>query len=295
MGIHLVDLIVESVIRDGLAYLSQNPSLIDDIFSPLTQTYTNRKYGENEIEKIKTMLQTKNIAIVHSFHSADAKAPCYSIQLGSESEALNRQLLDDHEDEVLEDITDSDILAGLVKVESLIPTSYDSVSGLVSVDDEIDLSNVWPAFIYEDSEGTEFEILGVTSESPKGFYIAKNATPEITDPGLIKSFITESQYTLRQNTSQVNILIGVHSKDVLITKYLYTILKYILASRKTSMMRRGLHNTTFQGSDFTRDLRYEGDQVYTRFYTLTGQIDDHWRAGSMDLIDHVEVFPTLIE
>lgn len=297
MGIHLADLIVESIIRDGIEFLKQNPARVDDIFKPLTRIYNTKKYGQAEIDKIKAVLfngdNKKNIAIVHSFHEASAQSPCYSIQLGTESEAKERAHLGDFEEDHRVNLTNTELLA-YQKITGLIPTAYDPVSGKVSVQDSADMSLVHPAYIYVDGSGAEFELRpGISNVTGnKFFFIAKQADVNIIDPGLIRSFITYSQHEIKGETSAINMLIGVHSKDALLTKYMYVILKYIMFSRKNDLIKRGIVNSTFQGSDFTRDLRYEGDMVFTRFFTLSGQVDDTWRSDDVQLIDAVDIAAT---
>lgn len=290
MGIHLSDLIVESIIRDGIEFLKQNPSTVDDIFKPLTRMYASVKYGQAEIEKIKTMLNTKNIAVVHSFHEAAAKSPCYSIQLGTESEAKDRARLNDFEgDEQVE--LDEEELEAFIKIPDFTPTNYDPISGKISCSDDVNVSLISPAYIYTDGSGNDHEIKRGASNIPgnKFFFISKREDVDISQPGVVKSFISYSQHEVKGDTSQVNMLIGVHAKDALLTKYLYIILKYIFKSRKKYLIRRGMVNSTFSGSDFTRDLRYEGDMVFTRFFTLSGQVDDTWNSDNVDLIDSVQI------
>lgn len=297
MSIVLPDLIIETTIRDGLAYLKQNLNVVDDIFGEMLKGYANRKYGQAEIDRIKTYLTTKNIAIVHSFHEAVAKSPCFSIQLGNENEAKERAHLSDHEYDVQEDITDSGALAALVKVSNLIPTSYDSLTGMVRVSDLVDLSPIHPAYLYLDGNNTEFEVLPGISNDPgnKFFFIARNMSPNITDPGLIKTFLSYTQHEEKGDSSAVSILVGCHSKEALLTKYLYVIVKYIMKSRKRDLIQRAFTNSSFQGSDFTKDLKYEGDQVFTRFFTISGQVEDSWRSDNVDLIDNVEIDGTPID
>lgn len=290
MGINLPDLIVECTIRDGIEYLKQNPGRIDDIFSELTRLYAARKYGSAEIAKIKTMLATKTIAVVHSFHEAAAKSPCFSIQLGTEAEAKDRAHLGDFEADVREEMTEEE-LEPFIKIEDLTPDSYDPLTGKVSVDDSYDLSLIHAAYIFVDADENEFELQpGISNvDGNKFFFLQKNQDPDISGPGLIKSFIHETQHEEKGESSAVHLLIGVHAKDALLTKYLYAILKYIMFSRKDDLIRRGLVNSSFQGSDFTRDLKYEGDMVFTRFFTLSGQVDDTWRSDDVPLIDNVEI------
>lgn len=292
MGFNLADLIVEATIRDGLLYLAQNPSRVDELFAPLLKSYASRKYGQAEIDKIKTMLQEKHIAIVHSFHLAEAKAPCYSIQLGAENEAKERAHLGDFESQIQVPIADQ---STLVRVPNFVPTGYDITSGRITVADSVNLNPVHAGYIFVDAGGNEHEVQrGISNEiGNKFFFLPKNGNaPNISGNCFIKTFLSYTQHEEKGYSSSVNLLIGVHSKEPLMTKYLYVILKHIMASRKHALIKRGLINSTFSASDFTRDLRYEGDHVFTRFFTLTGQVDDTWHSDETVLIDNVEIDAT---
>ena len=295
MGMNLPDLIIEATIRDGLLYLAQNPSRVDDIFAPMLSAFASRKYGQSEINKIKTALQTQNIAIVHSFHLAEAKAPCYSIQLGAENEAKERAHLNDFEEQVQVPITD---VSTLIRVPNFVPTGYDITSGKVSVDDSVDLDPAHPGFIFVDASGNEQEIQpGMSNDAGnKFFFLPRNGNaPNISGNCYIKTFLSYTQHEEKGYSSAINILVGVHTKEPLFTKYLYVILKYILASRKHDLIQRGLVNSTFSASDFTRDLAYEGDQVFTRFFTISGQVDDTWYSDETQLIDNVDIEATPVD
>src|SRR6185436_5351187 len=152
------------------------------------------------------------------------------------------------EEDIQEDITDPDELEALIKVPDLIPTAYDEVTGKLSVDDSVDLSGVHAGYIYVDGDGNEFDVArGISDEEGnKFFFINRFETPNITDPGEIKSFLAYTQHEEKGDSSAVNILIGVHAKDALLTKYLYVILKYIMKSRKRDLIKRGLVNSSFQ-------------------------------------------------
>lgn len=296
MGIILPDLIIETTIRDGLEFLKQNPETIDDIFSELLQGYASRKYGSTEIDRIKTYIANNEIAVVHSFHEASAKTPCYSLQLGAEHEAKERTIMGDFSEDVQEPL-DAAALALLVKVPAFIPDSYDPITGKVEVDDAYDLEDVYPGHLYEDGDGTTFVIQsGISNQTgDKFFFLLKNQSPNIVDPGQIKSFIDQEQYERKNTTSQVMILVGVHSKEALLTKYMYAILKYILLSRKDDLIKRCFIVSTFRGSDFNRNMAYQGDQVFSRFYEAMGTVDDTWRSDNVDLIDSVEINATPVD
>ena len=61
------------------------------------------------------------------------------------------------------------------------------------------------------------------------------------------------------------------------------------------MIQRCFHNSKLSGSDFTRDLRYEADMVYTRFLTVTGTIEESWRSDQVDLIDCIHIDGTPVD
>lgn len=294
MGFNLVDLIVEATIRDGLLYLAQNPSRVDELFSPLLSSFASRKYGQSEIDKIKAMLQKNNIAIVHSFHLAEAKAPCYSIQLGAENEAKERAHIGDFEQQTQVALDHSTT----IRVPNFIPTGYDITSGKVTVDDSVDLDPAHPGFIFVDADGNEQDIQpGISNETgDKFFFLPRNGNaPNISGNCFIKTFLSYSMHETKGYSSATSVLIGVHSKEPLLTKYMYVILKHILASRKHDLIQRGLVNSTFAASDFTRDLAYEADQVFTRFFTLSGQVDDTWHSDETQLIDNVDIEATPVD
>lgn len=296
MGIKLPDLIIESVLRDGLEYLRQKPETLDDVFSALLAPYNQRKYGVTELAKIKNLIENRNIAVVHSFAEAEAKQPCFSLQLMSESEAQGRAHLSDFEAEVQVPLTGSALTAA-TKITGLVGTSYSLKSGRITVADSVDLSLVGPGFIYVDGSGVEFQIQpGVSNVSgAKAFLIPKNSQPDFMSPGSIRTFLTYEQHERRGDSSQVEVMVGAHSVEPLVAKYLYIIAKYIFKSRKKDLIKRCFVNSSFRGSDFVRDTQYQGDQVYTRFLTIQGQVDDTWRSDDVELIDLIDLHATPVD
>lgn len=292
MSFIIPELIVESLIRDGLLNVKNKPEIIDDVFSQLTKGYA-RKYGETELAKIKAFLQ-KEIAVVYSYSQVDHQKNTISIMVGSDNEDRGRDRLGDYESSVEEQIADPEELEALHRVENITVTGYNPTTGQMTVADSTDLSQVYKGLIFVDNGDREFPILGGINNTPgeKGFFIMKQADElDTTDPAgnLIKSSLDYRQYEVKGITSDVTLVLGVHSKDVLTTKYLYVLLKYFLLSRKPDMIKRGLMVATLSGSDFHRDSQFAGDQVYVRFLTITGKVEDTWRSDQVQLIDNVEI------
>ena len=80
------------------------------------------------------------------------------------------------------------------------------------------------------------------------------------------------------NTIHANatINVGIHTKEQLVTKYLYHVVKYAILSNKEELIRQNFIIATFKGSDFSRDAGWQGDHVYTRFLNISGKTEDSW-------------------
>lgn len=296
-GFILPELIIESIIRDGMQNVVADPTIIDSIFAQLTRAYNNRKYGDTEIAKIKQMIQ-KEVAVVFSYNQVDAKVPCYSIMIGSDNEAKPRAHLDDFYEEREEQIVDEAELEALHRVDDIQVLSYDENSGKVLVSDATDLSPVYKGMIFVDSLGTEHDIVGGINNATgdKSFFVNKRDEVDFSDDsGYIKSSLDYKRYDLRGVTGDIQLVVGCHAKDALTVKYMYVLLKYFILSRKHDMIKRSLYLATYSGSDFGRDSSYGGDQVMTRFLTINAKVDDTWRSDQVVLIDNIEVDPIPIE
>ncbi len=290
MSFLLPELIIESVIRDGIAGLVNDPAVIDNVFASLTEPYNSRKYGQKEINKIKDLILKKQIPVVHNLSDVSAKVPCYSIQIGLDAEDKGHALLEDFSADFEELTTDPKELAALVVLSGITIISYNNNSGRIIVDSGTDLSQIHKNLLFVDIAGTEFVIKNVIKQGAnKGFFIPKGSTPSIAGLGIIKSSIDFKQFEERTVTSDEQIMVGVHAKDALTTKYLYVLLKYFMVSRKKDLIRRCFQVSSFSGSDFSRNLQYLGDHVYTRFLTVTGKIEDTWKAEEVIPIDQIEV------
>ena len=295
LSFNMPDLIVESVLRDGFAVLKRHPELIDKIFVSLTYSYNQEKYGQKEIQRIKDQIIKKDWSFVQSFGMVEANLPCVSIQLGSENEAKELAHLEDFEGQVNEPITDPDQLAKLIIINNITPESMDPVSGTVYVADSVDLSAAHINLIFVDASGIEYTIVGGINNTAgsKQFMVPEGSFVDISGPGYIKSAIDFINYATRGVHSEVQLLLGVHTKDALLTKYFYVLVKYFLIARKKSLIDRNFICSSYQGSDFTRNLKYEADIVYTRFLTLTGKVQDSFSSELDAIFDSIDVTITV--
>lgn len=291
MSFVLPDLVVESVIRDGLANISKNPKIIDNIFASLLANYNMRKYGATELEKLKKFIVENQINVVHSFNQIGANVPCYSIQLGNDMEDKRAARLGDHDGEELEYFEeDSEEFQDTILVANKIPTAYNANSGKLSFDLTVDLGEVTTNKKFVNSDG-EYIIVGsvINTMTERAIFLEKGLDIDISKAGIILSQLNYKQYEINGVHSDTSILVGVHSKDALTTKYMYILLKYFIVSRKKDLIKRCFIASSFQGSDFTRNLEIQGDLVFTRFFTVTGKVEDGWNGDEVELFDQLSV------
>jgi len=291
MSFVLPDLVIESVIRDGLANINKNPTIINNIFESLLANYNLRKYGEKELNRLREFVVKKQIKVVHSFGEIDTNVPCYSIQLGNDIEAKREARLGDFDGEVTELFAeDSDEFQQTILVANQTPIKYEATSGKLSFDLSVDLGQVTKNKKFVNADG-EFIIVGavINNMTERAIFLEKNLTIDVAKPGSILSQLNFKQYEINGIHSDVSILVGVHSKDALTTKYMYILLKYFISSRKSDLAKWCFITSSFQGSDFTRNMEIRGDMVYTRFMTVTGKVEDNWRGDEVELFDDLNI------
>ncbi len=291
MSFKLPDLIIESIIRDGLNNARRDETVIDDIFADLTLPFASKKYGDAEINKIKEIIQKKEVSIVHAFNLVNAAIPCISIQLADDTEDTERAAMGNYVHNTVKAFTTPEQLAKLVIVNSFTPTAYNPLTGVVSVPDTANLAPVYANLLFVDGVGTIHPILGgiINEAGGKQFIIGKQADVSLGAGAEVKSSIDYELFLRRGNVEKTQIIIGVHTGEALLTKYLYTLIKYFVLARRSDMLARGFTLSTYSGSDFTRNMEYVGDVIYTRFLQLHGTVLHQWRSDKVQLIDSVDV------
>lgn len=297
------ELILESVVRDGLENVRRDPSLLDDVFGNLTRAFASEKYGTTEIEKIKTAIVEREVSVVHSLShvnsglQTDGKTLMISFNLGEESEDESKAGMGDHFATMDVAFKTPSKIAAVTKVAAFTPTAYNAKTGIVTIPDAVNLAPVHVNLLFVDASGTEFNINGSINNTTgsKTIGIDKGVEVDLGPGAEIKSSITFDRYQVKSNIDKTTILLGCHSKEPLLTKYLYTLVKYFLLSRKKDLISRDFQLSTYRGSDFQRNENYTADHVFSRWLTISGMIQHDWNNEKVDLIDNVEVNLTILD
>lgn len=296
LGFKLPDLILESVLRDGFQLLRKTPEHIETILKSLKAPHLEKKYGQTEINKLKTFFSEKEVAVVHSFSEVNAYDLSVSIQLTADVEMENRTGLSDYAGKVTEQLGENQFSGlepiteqSLVISDNIVPSGFNTNTGALNVMSG-DLSKAVTGLQYNDASGVNHEIQGVDPDNSV-IYLLEGATVDITNFGQIKSAIESRDFEVKYTREKQSLLLGVHAKNRLTALYLYIIVKYILNAKRKDIHKRGLELPTYTGSDFTRDLSHLADIVHTRFLTVTGQLCETWIdiLGPLDQAEIVDV------
>lgn len=96
MGFVFADLVVETILEEGLAYMRANPTTVmPDLYSQLKESYLNTQYGQDEIDRFTTYISNNKISIVQSWRSVQERVPCIYIQTIGGPEDESKSYLND--------------------------------------------------------------------------------------------------------------------------------------------------------------------------------------------------------
>lgn len=280
------ELILESIILDGLTSIRNSigtsEDKIEEIFSELSSAHLNKYYGDAEINKIKDLVK-ENIYVSQAYPIGDEKLPLIVINASGESEDESTETLEDFAEEEDFDINPN-VIVGPFNADS-----YSSVTGKITLDiANPDLSNVRITHYFQDGNGERFKILGGITNNPsdKHFLIAPNQIVNLTNSQVVSPvFITKK--TIKRISTQVDLSIDIIAKTPLFVKFLYIMLKYIIASSKEEMIRRGFGLVKFSGSSFVSDAGKEPEFWYRRTLNLQVRlVEDTWMVDDGVMVDN---------
>ena len=280
MSFVLSELVVEQLIRNGLEEIKEEIDIaLTDIFGNLSTDLLNSKYAE-DYDKIKTILLHSQVHVLHAFPMGDTQLPSFSIHLQSDAEETPLDVLGDFAEEANVSIEPEVVL------DNITFDSFDSDDQIAYLDDSYDLSDIYYNRWLVLADGTEIRVLEVNDTNGNKYIKLETDLSTINlSSNKIVSAVSNRTFRQHEIPSRENIMIGVHSVNSLLTKYLYHILKYILYKNRENFWNKGIQLQTFQGSDFTMNQGVLPEQVFSRFLTMNFIARNSWRHNELTVID----------
>lgn len=278
--------VLELVIQD----IRQNPWLIDDALSDfVNDPALSGIYGQKEIENAKKWFKDNDISIFLKHRMDLEKMPCLTLSIGSNMEDRSLARLAD-QTPFYEDYSPSEIgkTIGYI-VKPFEYDSYDQDTGVFIVMNQ-DISLVQPGMVAIDPDsGVGFVVSKI---NPNGFSIAEGAEFVGSKVGILPQYrIFRAKREMA--TFQERITIGCHVHgDPNALLWLYTIMMYgFLRYREGLLEARGFQLSNVETSDMIRNENFEsfGENVYSRFIVITGQVENTWVKSPKRFIETIRL------
>lgn len=279
--------VIELIIKD----LRSNPWLVDDIMSDcVSDPMLSQMYGQKEIENAKKWLNDNEISVFLQHRMDLEKMPCITISLGSDLEDKQLARLAD-QTPYIQEYTPSEIGRPIPYV---IPPfnyiSYDQNTGFFETPPSVDLLLIQPGMVAVDPDtGGGYVIV---KKENNGFFIAENTVISTPTIGIIPQYRI---YRARREmaTFQHSIVLGCHvhgDPNALI--WLHSFLMYgLLRYREGLLESRNFQLSNISSTDTVRNDAFAtiGENVYSKFITITGQVENTWVKAPKRIIEGVNI------
>jgi hypothetical protein len=268
----------------ALADIKSNLWIVDRIFGQLPiDTITKDSYGVADIDAAKTFFKNTKIPVLINPSINEFVAPCITIVLADSSEVVSELTLGD----INYDSEESNYNTAPVLAGPFTPTSYDALTGIVTLAEELSC----PIFVgmdIVDYKGTAHPITEVLSDT--SFTVAENTVADFRN-SVLKGAAPAWLNTIESASYKETFKIGVHTPaEPIYLTWLHAIVCYALFRYKEILLEgRGLERTGFSSTDVQYDPYVEGQLGFARFITLTGYVRQYWLKAVQQKVTGIEL------
>lgn len=291
MSIFQSDVFFRRIIELTLNDIKQNDWLIDDVLSDFViDPMLSGMYGQKEIENARKWIKENEVSVFLKHRMDMEKMPCITISIGSNYEDKSLATLADQTN-CVETYEASDIGKTIQYVtEPFQYTSYDQPTGFFQTPTEVDLTVIQPGMVVVDPQTGGGYI--ITGKNNQGFFIAEGTAVSAIEVGILPQYRI---YRARREraTFQERVTIGCHVHgDPNALLWLYSIMMYgLLRYREGVLETRNFQLSNIETSDMVRNENFEsiGENVYSRFITITGQVENTWVKAPKRIIESINL------
>ena len=289
MAIFAGDVIIKTAIELGLEDLKKSPWIIDDIFSDFIENpYLAQKYGMKEIQRAKEFFFNNKIHIFMHHRIDKEEFPCVTIGVGSSSEDKSLATLGDQSADV-QDLDPDRINQPLTFiVPEFTPKSYVSSTGTMTLPSSDNFQYISEGMILVDLDtGSGYIVRSKKSDNK----ITITSGTELTgDRYAIAPKYQFYRARAERIISQETYNIGCHAHgDPSTLLFLYAIVKYSLLRYREGLLEyNNFQLSTITSSEMVENQSFGSDNVYSRYITLTGQVEESWLKTPFRVIESVD-------
>ena len=291
IGIFQGDLIIKTAIELAIEDMRKNPWLIEDVFASLNENpILAKRYGMKEIDRAKEFILNTNISIYMHHRIDKMEYPCITISIGASSEDKDLKTLGD-QSVAFEDYDPQEIGKPIKYiVPPFKPTSYDKDLGIVEIPTDIPqyryvgegmlladpkTGNAW---VIRGKAGTNGIQIDSGTRLPKG---------ELVIIPQYHYYRARRERAISQET--YNIGCHVHGDPSLLI-FLYSVVKYGLFRYREGLLEyNNFQLSSLSSTDMIRNDAMDIENVFSRWITLTGQVEESWVKTPKRFIEAIDL------
>lgn len=286
------DIIIYEALKLGLQDVKENIWLIDDIFSVLKNpNFVASQNGQAEIDAIKNWFQNTDIPVLLKYRVDKETFPCVTVALGSSQEKSEMKHLADLSTDV-EVFTPSQTQKPIsFIVKRFLPESVNTEQSYIVVRDDFSFRGVRVGQTLVDlTTGLSVRIIRIDKNK---IYYEPDDRLELLELAIAPEF---PYYKARREHTffQETVSIGCHvSGDPIQAIWLSSIVIYVILRYRESLLEAKYYTQSQIGiSELVPNEEYGGvasDLVYSRYITMSGQVEYSWIKGLKRVVEKVEL------
>ena len=284
------DAIIKQAIELAVEDLRKNPWVIEEIFSAFMENpYLQHKYGAKEVSRAKEFILNNKINFYLKLRQDNLNFPCVTISLASSTEDKSLATLADLST-CVEELDPCDIDKPIPYViKPMAFTSYDQVTGRFYIPENTsNFDCVTKGMLIVDPKtGAGFQINAIGSDY---IQIAQGTEISFNEIAVVPQYPFYKARKERIISQEVyNIGLHVHGDPAQLT-FIYGLVKYALLRYREGLFEyNNFQLSNISSSDMIKNEAFEGDNVYSRFITLSGQAEEYWIKSPQRVIETVRI------
>jgi hypothetical protein len=284
VGIHQSDVIIRSALEAALADIRANPWLLDYVFASLPQdTITWKQYGERDVQEAKKWFLSTNIDVTILPTIDESRWPKLTVEIVDSREVEPEASIGDVNYTPYEQ---NDSSWPALNQQPITPSSYTPSTGIVKLPAAPEFG-MYAGMYLVDRVGQEHEILEIIDETT--FKIDPGTVADLSRSN-IKSRRPSWNVAVESSSFKETYRIGVHvQNEPAHLIWLHSIVVFAIQRYKQVLMEaRGLERTTFGSTQIGRDERFEAENIFSRYLSLSGYVRQFWPKAVTRTIDGVD-------
>jgi len=291
IGLSTTDALIKTAIELAIEDLIKYPWIVEHMFASYVENpMLAQKYGYKEIARAKEFYQNNKIHFFVKPRNDKMEFPCITIALGKSYEDKNLATLGDLSPSVI-DYTPEEINKPIPYVINPTTFSYDPTTGIVEIPENDLYSYISPNMIAVNPENGDGYVI-IDKGGEQGFLIEAGLELNFDKIAIAPQYLTY-RARMERIISQETYNIGCHVHgDPAQLLFLYFLVKYALLRYREGLFERFSFDLgTISSTDIVENSAFGADDVFSRFITLTGQVEEYWVKSPFrkwEVIDFVD-------